>query len=200
MGQTAAGQPPDTTGQAAADRAYQAASSHTSGNSPSAVGPAGAGDQERSGPEAASEAMRLSDLLFEVDKSLRYHQRRRAHFERWHRWSMLAIVLLGSAAVARWEDSISLLGVPANAMLGLLTALIGALDLVYAPAIRPGVIYKCSALANERRGIVESTCAQAALHPGSQRLSKGTTGAAARSARGRGAGVGALRAGQAGRG
>lgn len=138
MGQTAAGQPPDTTGQAAADRAYQAASSHTSGNSPSAVGPAGAGDQERSGPEAASEAMRLSDLLFEVDKSLRYHQRRRAHFERWHRWSMLAIVLLGSAAVARWEDSISLLGVPANAMLGLLTALIGALDLVYAPAIRAG--------------------------------------------------------------
>jgi hypothetical protein len=82
--------------------------------------------------------VRLADLLFEVDKSLRYHQRRRAHFERWHRWSMLAIALLGSAAVAKWENSIALLDIPANAILGLLTAMIGALDLVYAPAIRAG--------------------------------------------------------------
>jgi hypothetical protein len=61
-----------------------------------------------------------------------------------------------------------------------------------------GMFFKCSALAKKRRGIVDPTHPQAALHPGYQRFPKWKTGATARSFTGRRAGIGALRVGQGG--
>jgi hypothetical protein len=77
---------------------------------------------------AASEALRLDGLAFDIEKSMRYHRRRQAHYERWHRWSMLAVIVLGSAAAARYKSS--------EALFGLSAAVIGALDLVYSPSIK----------------------------------------------------------------
>ncbi len=47
--------------------------------------------------DAGEEAWKLT---FRVDKSMRYHQRRRAFFDRCHRWVMFAVILSGSAAFA----------------------------------------------------------------------------------------------------
>ena len=66
----------------------------------------------------------LDRLCFSVEKSLRYHQRRRAFFETVHRWLMFAIIMLGAAAAA------SLFGI--GAWLALLTTLLAAFDLVWA--------------------------------------------------------------------
>lgn len=46
----------------------------------------------------------LWKLTFRVDKSMRYHQRRRAFFDRCHRWVMFAVILSGSAAFADLVD------------------------------------------------------------------------------------------------
>lgn len=62
------------------------------------------------------EAYRLS---FDVEKPLRYHQRRRRHFEWLHRLVMLAIILCGSAAFAGAADSPHWFGL-AGAVLGAL--------------------------------------------------------------------------------
>jgi hypothetical protein len=67
-----------------------------------------------------SPAKDVDALSFEVERSARYHQRRRAHFERLHRWVMLGVIISGSAAFADWN--------PASA--GLIATLLGALDLV----------------------------------------------------------------------
>jgi hypothetical protein len=67
------------------------------------------------------EAYRLS---FDIEKSLRYHQRRRRHFEWLHRLVMLGIILCGSAAFAGAADS--------PHWFGLAGAVLGALDLVFA--------------------------------------------------------------------
>ena len=44
-------------------------------------------------------ADRTERLDFAIDKSLRYHQRRRAHYERLHRLVMFGVILSGSAAL-----------------------------------------------------------------------------------------------------
>lgn len=59
-------------------------------------------------------------LTFRVDKSMRYHQRRRAFFDRCHRWVMFGVILSGSAAFADLVDPI---------YMGLVAALLAALDL-----------------------------------------------------------------------
>ena len=67
--------------------------------------------------DAGEEAWKLT---FRVDKSMRYHQRRRAFFDRCHRWVMFAVILSGSAAFADLVD-------PAYAAVA--GALLAALDL-----------------------------------------------------------------------
>jgi hypothetical protein len=67
--------------------------------------------------DAGEEAWKLT---FRVDKSMRYHQRRRAFFDRCHRWVMFAVILSGSAAFADLVD-------PAYAAAA--GALLAALDL-----------------------------------------------------------------------
>lgn len=76
-------------------------------------------------PSSAAEALKDSEweLSFEIDKSIRYHVRRRAHYEWLHRITMLGIILLGSAAFAGIKDGTEWLAGAA--------AVLGALDLVY---------------------------------------------------------------------
>jgi hypothetical protein len=62
----------------------------------------------------------LDALKFEVERSIRYHHRRRAFFERLHRSSMFLVIVLGSAAVANWNAKLA----------GLIITTVGAADLV----------------------------------------------------------------------
>jgi hypothetical protein len=71
-------------------------------------------------------AIELDGLRFSIEKSLRYHQRRRAFFETVHRILMLMVIILGSAAAT------SIFGT-SSTLLALMTALVGAFDLVWAP-------------------------------------------------------------------
>ncbi|MEI8396900.1 MAG: hypothetical protein WCF85_19365 [Rhodospirillaceae bacterium] len=64
-------------------------------------------------------------LNFSIEKSMRYHQRRRAHFDTTHRLLMLISLLAGSAAFAST-------GVMSAQYFGLLGAVVGALNLVWA--------------------------------------------------------------------
>jgi hypothetical protein len=63
-------------------------------------------------------------LQFEIDKSIRYHNRRKAHYELLHRLFMLGIILSGSAALAQVAK--------APEILGGVAAFLGAFDLVFA--------------------------------------------------------------------
>lgn len=63
----------------------------------------------------------LRELRFHIDKSLRYHQRRRGYYERLHRWTMLGVIVAGSAAFAE----------QAPKFFGAVAALLGAFDLVF---------------------------------------------------------------------
>lgn len=66
------------------------------------------------------------NLRFSVDRSMRYHARRRAFYDWMHKLAMLSIIVLGSAAVARYDAQIA----------GFLVAVVGALDLVFAPSVK----------------------------------------------------------------
>lgn len=66
-------------------------------------------------------ADRLYELRFAVDKSLRYHQRRRGFYELIHRWISIGVILAGSAAIATdWPKSA-----------GVLSVILGTLDFVF---------------------------------------------------------------------
>lgn len=54
---------------------------------------------------------RLDDLDFAIEKSLRYHQRRRAHYERLHKVVMFGVILSGSIAFAELAPYVALVGV-----------------------------------------------------------------------------------------
>jgi hypothetical protein len=71
-------------------------------------------------------AKRVDALNFAVEKSLRYHQRRRAAYDFRHKFVMFAIILLGSAAFGKVLGGMS----SAEQWLGLMIAGIAALDLV----------------------------------------------------------------------
>jgi len=73
-------------------------------------------------PEVSQEE--LFSVLFPVEKSIRYHRRRRAFYDSWHRWLMLGVILAGSASVADVIPSYP-------KVLGLIIALFGASDLVF---------------------------------------------------------------------
>ncbi|HMR33956.1 MAG TPA: hypothetical protein PKA13_21555 [Geminicoccaceae bacterium] len=106
------------------------------------------------GSPAAAEALKLDGLRFAIEKSLRYHQRRRAHFERWHRLAMFCIILMGSAAIVPWSPW----------FFGLIAAALAALDLVYSPAVRAcdhDRLYRCFA---ELAGSIASEAAPTDAH------------------------------------
>jgi len=54
---------------------------------------------------------RLNDLDFAIEKSLRYHQRRRAHYERLHKIVMFGVILSGSIVFAEITPYMGLVGV-----------------------------------------------------------------------------------------
>jgi hypothetical protein len=91
---------------------------------------------ETAGPTAAtpgaaddmSASARLDALKFAVEKSLRYHQRRRAHFDWCHRAMMFLVLVAGSGATVDFFG--------AAKILAFLTAVLGALDLVWGPSTR----------------------------------------------------------------
>jgi hypothetical protein len=70
---------------------------------------------------AISTEERLDRLSYAVDKSLRYHQRRRGFFDATHSFVMFGVLICGSAAFAgAWP-----------AFAGAVAAILGALDLVF---------------------------------------------------------------------
>jgi hypothetical protein len=66
---------------------------------------------------------------FSIEKSIRYHHRRLAHYDKLHKFMMLAVIITGSAAFGE------LLG-EHSARLGLLTAALAAFDLIMALPIK----------------------------------------------------------------
>ncbi len=74
--------------------------------------------------------IKLDELKFDVDRSVRYHMRRRSHYDRWHRIILFGIILLGSASVAQFSQTVKIGGIPGTVIWGLLAAILAALDLV----------------------------------------------------------------------
>lgn len=74
--------------------------------------------------------LEFDGLCFDLEKSLRYHQRRRAFLEQVHRWIMFGVICFGSASAASTFSWIS------GASLAFVVALLGAIDLVWAPGQR----------------------------------------------------------------
>lgn len=66
-------------------------------------------------------AKALRDLRFSIDKSLRYHQRRRGFFDSAHKWTMFGVILCGSATVASAAPTFA----------GAVGLLLGTADLVF---------------------------------------------------------------------
>jgi len=72
----------------------------------------------------------VSKLRFNIDRSCRYHARRRSFFDLWHRVIMFLVILLGSAA---FSDALSIIGRGGGdsaKVLAFIAALLAALDLV----------------------------------------------------------------------
>jgi len=65
----------------------------------------------------------LDDLVFFIEKSLRYHQRRKGFFEACHRWLMFLIIMLGAVSAANVFGS--------SVAFALSSAAIAAVDLVF---------------------------------------------------------------------
>ena len=82
--------------------------------------------------ELSNEALakRVDALNFAVEKSLRYHQRRRAVYDIRHKFSMFVIILLGSATFGKVLGETSFMPMQAEQWFGLMIAAIAALDLV----------------------------------------------------------------------
>ena len=68
--------------------------------------------------------MTIDGLMFGIEKSIRYHQRRRAHYEELHKAVMLGVIVSGSAAFANSMGH--------GPVMGLVAAILGAVDLVFA--------------------------------------------------------------------
>ena len=67
-----------------------------------------------------------SRLAARIDRSKRYHQRRRGYLEGVHKLTMLLIIVAGSAAVSTVLGDLR--------SLALVAAILAAIDLVYAPS------------------------------------------------------------------
>lgn len=69
---------------------------------------------------------RIDELNFAVDKSMRYHQRRRGFYDRINRLSMFAVIICGSAAFGRLFESPEYFAAA--------TTIFAAINLVWAPS------------------------------------------------------------------
>jgi hypothetical protein len=78
--------------------------------------------QAAAAAEMNTDAARWQDLRFAVDKSLRYHLRRRAHFETLHRLVMFGVVISGSGVLIEILHLEKIFGAAA--------VVLGAVDLV----------------------------------------------------------------------
>jgi hypothetical protein len=72
----------------------------------------------------------IDGLNFSIEKSLRYHQRRRSHFEWCHTGSMFAVIVLGSAAFGGAFAHFNVAGIHMANVFGLIITMIAAADLV----------------------------------------------------------------------
>ena len=72
----------------------------------------------------------IAKLDFGVEKSMRYHQRRRAHYDWIHRVIMFFTVVSGSVTFS------NVIGLPH--IFGAVAALLAAIDLVWSPSPREG--------------------------------------------------------------
>lgn len=70
----------------------------------------------------------LAGLRFDIEKSIRYHMRRRNHYEFMHRALMFTVIVGGSAAAASICDS--------TTGFALFSVIVGTFDLVWAPSVK----------------------------------------------------------------
>ena len=70
------------------------------------------------------------DLLFDCDRSARYHTARSAFFDFWHRWMMVAVLLSGSAIVATLDGGFGASTLWRN-IFALIPAIVGAVSVVW---------------------------------------------------------------------
>lgn len=80
-----------------------------------------ANSPQASVPASYTPEQRLDRLSFRVEKSLRYHQRRRGFFDAIHNFIMFGVLLSGSAAFGGIFPAVA----------GAVAAILGALDLVF---------------------------------------------------------------------
>jgi len=97
------------------DAAHDKAAKPSSATSGLDTGNAGAG-----APTSATAETQLAGIKFAVDKSKRYHQRRRGFFDACHNLTMFVVIICGSAAFAGQFTTLA----------GFIAALFGAVDLV----------------------------------------------------------------------
>jgi hypothetical protein len=71
----------------------------------------------------------VDTLNFETEKSIRYHRRRRSHYERINKLVVFATIMLGASAFA--DASKLLIGFSHPEIWGLVIAALGTLDLVF---------------------------------------------------------------------
>ena len=74
------------------------------------------------------EERKVDQLFYSVEKSMRYHQRRRGFYDWAHRWMMFLIILFGGGAVASMSET---LGGPVAAIFGAAASAAAALNLVW---------------------------------------------------------------------
>lgn len=74
--------------------------------------------------ESKASSEDVFNALFPIEKSIRYHQRRRRFYDSWHRWFMLVVILAGSATVTDFFAH-------SQVYLGLLIAIVATSDIVF---------------------------------------------------------------------
>jgi hypothetical protein len=74
---------------------------------------------------------KIDALNFGIEKSLRYHQRRRAFYEGGHRWAMFGVIILGSAAFGTIQGLLGTWSPIISSFAALLAAVLAAADLVF---------------------------------------------------------------------
>ena len=72
---------------------------------------------------------KAKDFLHDCDRSARYHTVRRAFFDTWHRWMMVAVLVSGSSAIGALNTKFGGPGLATALML--IPALVGAVSVVW---------------------------------------------------------------------
>ena len=71
---------------------------------------------------------RIRDLDFAIEKSMRYHQRRRGFYDAWHKVMMFAVIAIAPVLALLLDQPLE--------VIVLIPAILAALDLVWAPSHR----------------------------------------------------------------